>query len=1044
MTRKPTRGLRACALTAAMSLVAMLAITLNPTTAQAVTNPPLPTQCGLDVAVVMDASGSISPGDFTLQKNSSKGLVNVLEGTPSGVGIYTFATGAQPGNALGVTSIASNTGATTVRTHIDGITQSGGSTNWGQGFSQVPNGTYDVIVFITDGFPNSLPDGVAQADLHKTAGTTVLAVGVGAGANASALQAISGPTLDADYFMISNFGALETALRNIAYAQCQGSVTVVKETQDNNGNVIDQKAGWTFTSNGSPASDQTGADGTVNFTLSYGDQDTTRNAVIVETVKPGWGMAQQGGFNATCVSRRSGTSVPVTNSNVTGFTVAVGKADVVSCKVINKQLPPSLAVEQTITPTFVRDFDWSLTKSLAPGEVASKTVPVGSTASFNYVVTATPTHSDANYRLDGVATLTNPSLVATTGQVTSTAPGMTCTTPAPAMVAGGTSVDVAFSCTSATKPAAGNATSTVTWTGGTDNDVDGFNFDSTTPTTIDAAVTVEDDLLGIVWAANGADGVFTKNYTLQHDAATLACQPFVNTATLTLAQQAKAAPLQAEQTVTVCGTAKGVGVTNTADGSFQRDHSWSLTKTVNKDTATVPVGDTADFEYTITATPTSVESDFEIHGSVTVTNSNAIALSGIDVVVSVPGGTCTVPGGTNVTIAAGANAVLAYHCTLPGATSATSATTTATVTWEGDADPGTTDSADAGATVDFATVDPYQTDETVTVEDDLAATSWTISAEDGVFTETYVLTHKATGLTCEPYTNTANIEGIQIIPNGLNAASVPGPVSRTVTVCGTALAVSITNQVVGDFDRDHDWTLSKTVNTTNLLTTVGHEAQATYTLKATPSTTDSNFRLTGTTTVTNSNTVDVSALTVTVVVPDGTCTVVDGSGLTIVAGATVTLDYTCTLTSTTDADTVTTLATVVWEGDHDPATVESDDESASADFSMVTPAETDAEVVLTDDLGELSETLKATGGAFELSYLLVWTPTTAGCVAYPNIASLTDDGVAVTSTATVTVCAVKKPNTLPDTGTPMGWTSLLAGLALGGLIVAGSRIRRQA
>ena len=56
------------------------------------------------------------------------------------------------------------------------------------------------------------------------------------------------------------------------------------------------------------------------------------------------------------------------------------------------------------------------------------------------------------------------------------------------------------------------------------------------------------------------------------------------------------------------------------------------------------------------------------------------------------------------------------------------------------------------------------------------------------------------------------------------------------------------------------------------------------TLTATPSTVDSHFRLTGEAVVTNSNSVEVSGVTVTVAVPGGTCVVVDGAGLTISAG----------------------------------------------------------------------------------------------------------------------------------------------------------------
>ncbi|MGD8214118.1 VWA domain-containing protein [Aestuariimicrobium sp. Y1814] len=1030
----------------------MLGLVLNPATAQAAApQPPLPDRCGVDIALVLDASGSIGSGAFTTAKNSSKDFVSALEGTPSSVGIYTFSTTADPGNELAKTSVANTAGANTVRNHIDGLTYTNGLTNWVQGFSQVPKSQYDIIVFVTDGYPNTggtggdhLSPAIAQADAHKAAGTFIIGLGVGSGVNQVNLQAISGPVQNTDWYLIGNYEALTAALETIAYKACEGTVSVIKETQDHNGTVINQHANWAFNnSNGTPASGQTDANGALNFEVDIPDGANTASTTITEAQKPGWTMQQQSGSNAVCTNNKTGATV--TTANVTnGFTVSVGRNDVVTCKVVNKLDPPSLTIAQTITPTFVRDYDWTLDKSLAPGEQATKTVPVGSSASFNYVVTATPTHTDSGWLINGTVTVTNPGAAAVAGSVSHGAPpGVNCSAPQNVNVAAFASVNLNFTCTAASNPGSGNIVSLVTWTGGSNSDTDPFNFAGVTPSTVGSQITVSDDLAGQTWTADAADGVFTKNYTLQHKSTALACQQFTNTATLK-ELQTQVPALTDTQTVTVCGTATGVGITNAANGSFERDWDWSLTKDVDQDSATIPVGSTADFEYTITATPTSVDSDFEIHGTATVTNSNTISLSGIDVVVTVPGGTCTVPSGSNLTIAAGASLLVSYTCSLPGATDGDTFTTTAVVTWEGDTDPtNPPNAADSDTSVDFTTVAPYETDPEVTVEDDLAGTTWTIQAADGVFTVTYTLAHEATELSCVPYTNTATITGIQLVPTGLGAASVPDPVSRTVTVCGTALDVSITNTVTGDFDRDHDWTLTKDVNTTNLLVTVGEEGVAKYTLTATPSTIDSDFRLTGTTVVTNDNAIDIDGVTVTVTLPEGTCVVVDGDGLTIPAGGSVTLDYTCTLTGVSAGDTVTTVATVVWEGDPDPATVESADESADVDFTTVTPTETDAEVVLTDDLGNLTQTLKATDGQTVITYDLVWTPTAPGCVDYPNVASLTDDGVAVTDTATVKVCAIKKPVKLPDTGNPIGLSSLAGGLVLGGLLILGSRLRRN-
>src|SRR5699024_9212228 len=158
----------------------MLGLAVSPATAHAaepVDNPPLPTACGLDIAVVLDLSGSLSSGDVRASKEAAAGFVTALQGTPSSVGVYTFSsTGA---TVIDKTAVTDAGGADTVRTAINGIIRTGGNTNWQAGFRAVP-GQYEVIVFITDGEPNRpvgtdpLDAGIAAANDHKTDGTFVI------------------------------------------------------------------------------------------------------------------------------------------------------------------------------------------------------------------------------------------------------------------------------------------------------------------------------------------------------------------------------------------------------------------------------------------------------------------------------------------------------------------------------------------------------------------------------------------------------------------------------------------------------------------------------------------------------------------------------------------------------------------------------------------------------------------------------------------------------------------------------------------------------
>src|SRR5699024_9692130 len=54
--------------------------------------PPLPDRCGVDVAIVLDMSGSLSSLDVSNSRLAARAVVTALEGTPSAVGVYSFST----------------------------------------------------------------------------------------------------------------------------------------------------------------------------------------------------------------------------------------------------------------------------------------------------------------------------------------------------------------------------------------------------------------------------------------------------------------------------------------------------------------------------------------------------------------------------------------------------------------------------------------------------------------------------------------------------------------------------------------------------------------------------------------------------------------------------------------------------------------------------------------------------------------------------------------------------------------------------------------
>ncbi|MCZ7530336.1 MAG: prealbumin-like fold domain-containing protein [Acidimicrobiia bacterium] len=92
------------------------------------TNPAFPEKCGIKIALVMDLSNSISDTELTEMKTSASAFVDALEGTPSSVAGFTFATDAPAsGNAnLGLTSVATTGGANTARTWVNNRAKPGG------------------------------------------------------------------------------------------------------------------------------------------------------------------------------------------------------------------------------------------------------------------------------------------------------------------------------------------------------------------------------------------------------------------------------------------------------------------------------------------------------------------------------------------------------------------------------------------------------------------------------------------------------------------------------------------------------------------------------------------------------------------------------------------------------------------------------------------------------------------------------------------------------------------------------------------------------
>ena len=255
-------------------------------------NPPLKGGCGQNVALVVDLSGSMDPGNAASPsetslyqlKQAATQYVNILEGSNSQIALFTFGSfspNIDPDSPTGVTryndnhpltSVQTDTGAQQVKDWINNW-RGWGWTRWDLGLQEAANSGehYDYVLFITDGYPTddhgntvsdtSVPNKdavVAAANAVKAEGTRIIviyaATGTGSVLNAEQranVEAISGPihdqsVMENDYYemdwsaVAQQFQALANmctlpvnidATRTIHYVDSDGATVSPDEVQ---------------------------------------------------------------------------------------------------------------------------------------------------------------------------------------------------------------------------------------------------------------------------------------------------------------------------------------------------------------------------------------------------------------------------------------------------------------------------------------------------------------------------------------------------------------------------------------------------------------------------------------------------------------------------------------------------------------------------------------------------------------------------------------------------------------------------------------------
>jgi len=198
-----------------------------------------------------------------------------------------------------------------------------------------------------------------------------------------------------------------------------------------------------------------------------------------------------------------------------------GQPDTQNCKNDNfkvkndaTEAAGDLSVTKTAIPSFTREFNWTITKSVDACEITVQApngclVTGATTKTLNYTVTVTKdSGTDSGWQVNGVITVSNPNLFDVSGVTVTDAidGGGSCLVDGSASdivtVPGGPgSLDIPYSCTftsASTSTLAGNNVATITWPdiGSANTTADTgnipFDFSTTTPTLVHDSVTLSD------------------------------------------------------------------------------------------------------------------------------------------------------------------------------------------------------------------------------------------------------------------------------------------------------------------------------------------------------------------------------------------------------------------------------------------------------------------------------------------------------------------------------------------------------------------------
>jgi hypothetical protein len=213
---------------AAVVPMLMLIASASPAAAAA-GNPPWPRSCPLRVSLVLDLSGSMQPVVGPLRK-ASKNLVDSLRGSSSEVTVIGFASDAW--TIAAAADVKNDTSRQALKRELGDLDVVNGATNWQQALRAAEAARAQLVVMVTDGYPNaigsppvqndsgSLEPAGAVADRMRENGTRIVVIAMAQGAVAPTnLARISGPVAGDDYY-VADANLLLRQLYDISSKAC--------------------------------------------------------------------------------------------------------------------------------------------------------------------------------------------------------------------------------------------------------------------------------------------------------------------------------------------------------------------------------------------------------------------------------------------------------------------------------------------------------------------------------------------------------------------------------------------------------------------------------------------------------------------------------------------------------------------------------------------------------------------------------------------------------------------------------------------------------